>query len=210
MSLLRRAATVSAAAVLAAGVGLTTAPTASAESTGSTSLAAVLTSDGNQFDHNSKDYDVLTEAVLAVLAAKPDSPVGLLTDGNVALTAFAPTDQAFRLLVLDLTHTWVWSERGVFDAVATLGIDTVETVLLYHVIPGATITKRDALNSDGASLTTAQGGTLTVDVLGRSKIVRLLDNDPDARNPRIVNFDINKGNAQIAHGINRVLRPVDL
>ncbi len=50
---------------------------------GHRSLAAVLTADGNRFDRNWQDYDIVTEAVLAVLAAKPDSPVGLLTKGNV-------------------------------------------------------------------------------------------------------------------------------
>ena len=30
--------------------------------------------DGNKFDKNKKDYDILTEAVLAVLAEKPTVP----------------------------------------------------------------------------------------------------------------------------------------
>ena len=38
----------------------------------------------------------------------------------------------------------------------------------------------------------------------------LKDNDPDASNPYVVKANLNKGNLQIAHGINRVLRPVDL
>ena len=41
---------------------------------GDRSLAAVLTSDGNQFDRNWHDYDIVTEAVLAVLASKPQLP----------------------------------------------------------------------------------------------------------------------------------------
>ena len=44
----------------------------------------------------------------------------------------------------------------------------------------------------------------------KGKKVTLKDADPDAANPRIVAFDINKGNKQIGHGINQVLRPVDL
>ncbi len=211
MKLTRFVATAVAGAVLASGAALVTAPAASA-STGTTPLAAVLTADGDQFDHDRHDYDIVTEAVLAVLAAKPDSAVGVLTQGDVALTAFLPTDQAFRRLVFDLTHEWVQDEADVFAAVAGLGIDTVETVLLYHVVPGATVTKKDAFNADGAALTTAQGGTVTVDVRGRNGfgVIRLVDNDPDDLNPRIVDFNINKGNVQIAHGINRVLRPLDL
>jgi uncharacterized surface protein with fasciclin (FAS1) repeats len=204
------------AALAVTGTALATAPAASAAgkttSPGTASLAALLTSDGNTFDKNAKDYDIVTEAVLAVLAAKPKSPVGLLADGSVALTAFVPTDQAFRVLVKDLTGKTIKSEKKVFEAVAGLGIDTVETVLLYHVIPGATITKKAALKADGAALTTAQGGTVTVAVrhICHRPYVKLIDHDPDARDPRIVQFNLNKGNLQIAHGINRVLRPLDL
>jgi uncharacterized surface protein with fasciclin (FAS1) repeats len=205
------------ATVAVAGTTLAAAPAASASTTtkshqlGTRSLAAVLTSDGNTFDHNPYDYDIVTQAVLAVLAAKPNSPVGVLADGNTPVTAFLPTDQAFRFLVKDLTGKWVVSEKKVFAAVAGLGIDTVETVLLYHVIPGATITKKAALGSNGAVLTTAQGGTVKVRVSCRwHPVVSLVDQDPDARNPRVVKFDLNKGNKQIAHGVDRVLRPVNL
>jgi hypothetical protein len=77
----------------------------------------------------------------------------------------------------------------------------VETVLLYHVVPGATIDARAAFRSDNAALTTAQGSTLTVDVrsgrhwYGR---LRLIDADTSDRNPRVVFLNINKGNRQIA------------
>ena len=204
--------------VLVAGAGLAgglvaAAPAASAHTTatGHRSLAALLTADGNRFDRNGRDYDVVTEAVLAVLAAKPSSPVGVLADGSVPLTAFLPDDRAFRLLVKDLTGRWVVRESAVFAAVAGLGIDTVETVLLYHVVPGATIIKRQALRADGARLTTAQGGTITVRVpFRRYPLVVLRDADRDDANPVVRRFDLNRGNVQIAHGITRVLRPVDL
>ena len=203
---------------LVAGAGLAgatflAAPPAAASSGGGgdRSLAAYLTADGNTFDRNARDYDIVTEAVLAVLAAKPASPVGVLADGSTPLTAFLPTDQAFRLLVKDLTGRWVKRESAVFAAVAGLGIDTVETVLLYHVVPGATITKAQARRADGASLTTAQGGTIRVRVPYRSvPLVILKDADRNDANPFVVRFNLNKGNAQIAHGIALVLRPVDL
>lgn len=47
---------------------------------------------------------MLTAAVLAVLEAKPNSPVKVLTDGTVALTAFIPTDAAFQQLVREITE----------------------------------------------------------------------------------------------------------
>jgi uncharacterized surface protein with fasciclin (FAS1) repeats len=212
----RRIAAITASLAMSAGVVLATSPPSNAASShhlGHRSLAAVLTSDGNKFDHNSHDFDIVTQAVLAVLAAKPDSPVSVLTKGKTRVTAFIPTDQAFRVLVYDLTGHWYLKERNVFAAVASLGIDTVEAVLLYHVIPGVTITAAKALKADGKELTTAQGGTITVDVLNPvSGRIRLQDQDPDDVDPSTIprDLNINKGNRQIAHGINYVLRPVNL
>jgi len=181
---------------------------------GSKSLAAVLTADKSGFDRNSRDFDVLTAAVLAVLKAKPGSPVKVLTDGSVALTTFAPTDGAFRQLAKEVGKTRkLPTEKAAFTTVAGLGIDTVEAVLLYHVVPGATVDRKAALKADGAKLTTAAGSKITVDVYRawwRSKKIQLIDADRSDRNPRVVAFDINKGNKQIAHGIDAVLRPVDL
>jgi hypothetical protein len=203
------------AAALGLAAALVAPATASAATpTGERSLADVLTSDGNRFDRNWYDYDIVTEAVLAVLDAKPDSPVGLLADGSVPLTAFIPNDRAFQVLVKDLTGRWYWSESRVFSELAgAVGIDAVEQVLLYHVVPGATITKTDAVNADGATLTTAQGGTFTVRVYNRwLPIVELRDQDRDDIHPFLNSraLDINKGNKQIAHGIVFVLRPLDL
>jgi Fasciclin domain len=207
--------------VTAAVLGLaaaTVAPVASASAStpaplGNRSLAAVLTSDGNQFDRNWYDYDIVTEAVLAVLANKPNSPVKVLTDGTVPLTAFIPNDRAFQVLVRDLAGSTPRTERATFQAVAGLGIDTVEAVLLYHVVPGATITKKAAVKANGAVLTTASGGTFTVKVYNRHlPIIELRDQDPNDVNPFLNPraLDINKGNKQIAHGIVFVLRPADL
>ena len=215
---LRRSITLSLAAgaalLLAAPTTASATPSAPAP-TGTRSLAAVLTANGNgQFDSNPFDYDIVTQAVLAVVAAKPGSPVGLLAQGDVALTAFLPSDFAFRDLVRQLTGTRYANEKDVFTAlVEAAGVNTVETVLLYHVVPGATITSRDAVNADGAKLTTAQGGTITVDVIVKGLgVVKLVDQDPTDANPYLNPFalNINKGNTQIAHGITAVLRPVDL
>jgi uncharacterized surface protein with fasciclin (FAS1) repeats len=174
----------------------------------------VLTRDTSGFDRHGYDYDILTKAVLTVLQAKPGSPVKVLTNGSVSLTAFIPNDAAFERLARDLTHAKnLPSEQRAFAIVAGLGVDTVEAVLLYHVVPGATINARTALRSDGARLTTALGPAITVDVQGRSRWfcrIRLIDADRNDRDPRVVRFDINKGNRQIAHGIDRVLRPSDL
>ena len=183
---------------------------AQAHGLGTTSLASVLTKDTSGFDRNGRDFDVLKAAVLAVLKAKPNSPVKVLADGNVALTAFIPNDAAFRQLAREVSPKHkLPSERSAFATVAGLGINTVEAVLLYHVVPGATIDKRAALKADGARLTTAAGSTITVDVWCGYRVT-LIDADRNDRNPRVVMFNIHKGNKQIAHAIDRVLRPVDL
>ncbi|GIF64006.1 hypothetical protein Ais01nite_20410 [Asanoa ishikariensis] len=209
MRLLRTVAVAAAAIVTSA---LAAAPADAHGKLGTRSLATVLTADTSGFDRNGGDYDILTAAVLAVLEAKPSSAVGVLTDGRTALTAFIPNDRAFQTLVADLRHTKrLPSERASFTAVAGLGIDTVESVLLYHVVPGSTITRKAALKADGAALPTAAGSTVKVDVYGYWwKRVRLVDADRTDRDPRVIRFDVNKGNRQIAHGIDRVLRPIDL
>ncbi len=168
-----------AAVVVAAG---TVPATAHSKTPGTNSLAAVLAADGDTFDSNWQDYDIVTEAVDAVLGAKPDSAVGVLADGSVAVTAFIPDDRAFRILVNQISGSWLNSEEDVFGAVAGLGIDTVETVLLYHVVPGATIDSATAAKSDGAALTTAAGAAVTVDVRSKKEI-RLVDADADGPQP---------------------------
>lgn len=175
---------------------------------GHRSLAAVLAGDSG-YDHNWSDFDILEKAVTTVLAAKPDSPVKVLAQGRTRLTAFIPTDRAFRRLVKDLTGRTPRTERGTFRAIAQLAdVDTLEAILLYHVVPGMTVTSGKVATLDGASVTTAEGATITVRIHGHN--VRLVDQDPNAANPKVVAVDINKGNRQIAHAINRVLRPVDL
>ena len=207
------------AAVVFAGAlatSLAVVPAQAAPAPGEVSLAAVLTADGNgTFDKNWYDYDIVTQAVLGVLAAKPDSNVKLLTDGSVALTAFIPNDRAFRLLAHDITHKWYGTEKGVFDRlVKKLGINGIEKVLLYHVVPGGPIMAKDALQADGAKLATGlPGASIKVDVKGRNvPVIVLIDRDRNDYNPRVNPWqtDINEGNKQVAHRITRVLRPINL
>jgi uncharacterized surface protein with fasciclin (FAS1) repeats len=201
---IRRILAASAAAALA-GTMISAAP-ATAE-TGTKSLAAVLTESHSGFDKNWKNYNIVTAAVLAVLEAKPDSPVKALTDGATAVTAFIPNDDAFRLHVLRVTKKNPKTEAAAFATIAKLlTIDGVEKVLLYHVVPGATILSPDALKANKAQLTTALGQKFTVLVKGTTISLKDTDKVPY---PRVIlsQVDINKGNLQVAHGINLVLLP---
>ena len=197
-------------AVALASVALTS-PAAQAAD-GTTSLASVLTSGKQGFDHNHADYDIVTAAVLAVLKANPDSQVKVLADGSTPLTAFIPTDRAFLNLASALTGKDITSESKAFTTVAGLGIPTVEKVLEYHVIPGATIMSSDALKANGAKLDTAlSGASITVKVNAAKPSIALVDGATALRNPRVIlsQVDINAGNVQVAHGINAVLLPMN-
>ena len=202
----------SAVAMAAVGTSVAAVPTPAVAASGERSLATVLAADGNRFDHRWHDYDILDRAVTTVLAAKPGSAVGILADGSKPLTAFLPTDRAFRRLVTDLTDKRPHTERGTFrKLVRVAGVDTIEKVLLYHVVPGATITYAQARKSDGAALKTAAGPVVKVDVRRKGRIV-LRDRDFNDRNARVKRSakNLNRGNKQIAHGITRVLRPQNL
>jgi len=174
-----------------------------------TSLAQVLAADGHRFDKKWGDLDILDAAVSAVLAAKPDSAVGVLAKPRTRLTAFLPTDRAFRQLAKDLTGSAPATEKKTFNALAdAAGIDVIEAVLLYHVVPGVTLNSGKVAKSDGVKLTTAQGGKVKVNVT--KKFIALVDADPDLRNPHVIAVDVNKGNPQIGHVIDRVLLPLDV
>jgi uncharacterized surface protein with fasciclin (FAS1) repeats len=196
----------------AALAGTLVAPaTASAAPTGTTSLAEVLAADGNRLDRDWDDFDLVDRAVRIVLRADANSPVAVLADGETPLTAFVPTDRAFRRLVNGLTGRRPATERATLRAVRSVAdAQTLETVLLYHVVPGSTVRYATARQADGARLDTAQGAKLTVNV--RDGRVLLRDRDPDAPNASVIRSakNLNKGSRQIAHGIDGVLRPLDL
>ncbi len=176
-------------------------------------LAEILLSDSakddeNGFDYRSWDYDIVTQAVLLF----PDL-VEAASNPDAALTAFLPRDGAFRRLVYDISGEWIRSEADVFAAVAGLGTETVKNVLLYHIVP-AKISYRDALGANGADIPTLLGEeTIRVKVKNFWfwRYVKLVDNDTNDRNPIVVRPNLGgEASNGYAHGINRVLRPIDL
>lgn len=209
MSFLRRTAALGSVAALAVTGALATASPVAADET-DTSLAEVLAADGNRFDRDQRDFDVLDRAVRTVLNAKPDSPVALLADGTQTLTAFAPTDIAFRRLARDLVGPPAGkSERKAWKALAgAVDVDTLETVLLYHVVAGQKLDSEAVVAAEDQAIETAQGGEVTVRIDGKK--ITLEDVDTSDADPRVTVVDINVQANQVAHAINRVLRPVDL
>ena len=210
-----RLAVVTAGALVAAGVGLATPAEAAShhDKVGTRSLAQVLAKDGTRLDRNWEDFDILEAAVVAVVTAKPTSPVALLTDGSVRLTAFLPTDNAFRDLVGDLTGKRPGTEKKAVNQLLKLaGVDTIEAVLLYHVVAGTTLTSPKVIKAakKGSKLVTAQGGTIKVK--NAKGNITLVDKDPDLSDPVVIlnGIDINRGNKQVGHAIDRVLLPIDL
>jgi uncharacterized surface protein with fasciclin (FAS1) repeats len=208
----RITAAATAAGLAAVPAALALAPAASAAAPKPTSLADVLLADTTNgkpsFDKNGKDFDILTAAVLGVLKAKPKSAVGVLTKADVKLTAFIPTDSAFRKTAKVLGITADREARIATRIVATLGVNKVEKVLLYHVVPGAKITSDVAAGADGAHLQTALGASIAVNVRDSGSIY-LRDANKKVANPKVVAVDINRApqNKQIAHAINGVLLP---
>lgn len=201
------------AATAALAMGAATPAQAAAPSAerkaGNTSLASVLAEDGAKLDKNWKDFDILEQGVLAVLEAKPKSPVKVLTQGKKRVTAFLPTDAAFRALVKDLTGEQPKTEKATLKALTSVAdADTLETVLLYHVIAGKTLTSPKVVKADGTKIKTANGMKIGIKVQGKK--VWVTDKDKDDRDARVTMVDINKGNKQIGHAIDRVLRPLDL
>jgi len=200
---------------IAAAVSLVAIAPTTASAGGATqakpTLADILLSDSakddaNGFDDRWWDYDIVTQALLLF----PDL-VEAASNPDAELTAFLPNDRAFRRLVFQLTGERLGSEAEVFAVVASLGTDTVKTVLTYHIVP-AKISYSQALHADGAVLGTLQGGTVEVKVRdGSWRPIRLIDADTNDRNPRVIRGDVGgEASNGYAHAIDRVLRPVDL
>jgi uncharacterized surface protein with fasciclin (FAS1) repeats len=175
-------------------------------------LAEILLSDSakdnaNGFDRRWYDYDIVTQAVLAF----PDL-VDAASNPDAELTVFLPKDYAFFRLAKQLGAPPA-NEEGTFNwLVANVGLDTIKVVLQYHIVPGAEISFRDALKADGAELPTLLGADATIEVdVRKGNRIRLKDLDTNDRDPFVIQPNIGgEASNGFAHGIGRVLRPIDL
>ncbi len=212
-----RMAAIAATATLGASMLLVSSPASAhpaVNNSGTTSLQAAFTTDGDQFDSSWNDFDIATELTAAVLAAKPGSQLSVVTNGQVPLTAFVPNDRAFRKFVKDLSGHKPATEAAAYNAILDrAGIDKVERLLLSQIVPNVTLRARNLRHMNGAILGTMGGSAIKVRVL-RHRMARIVivDRDRNDQNAWLVFFkrNINKGNRQIAQGVDRVIRPVDL
>ena len=170
-------------------------------------LAEILLSDGDEFDTNQNDFDIVTQAILLCsgLAAPASDP-------DAELTVFLPTDKAFRILAEDVFGVSIEDEMELFMTLGTKlgcgGEDAlIEPVLKYHVV-GQKLFSGDVLAAgDGFDVPTLlMGATFTTDFKGKGQI-RLADNEPALRDPILRAFDIEASNG-VAHVIDRVLLPI--
>lgn len=168
-------------------------------------IVDIVAASGGDFDTNSRDFDLLFNAVNAAGLG------GALSDPNADLTVFAPTDAAFVKLAQDLGYGGS-DEAGAFDAIVStlteLGggdpIPVLTNVLLYHVSPdGKRLGEIKALDQVETLL---EGATFA------PKGNKLVDNDPDLANPGFKPSltGIRAQNGSMIQGINRVLIPLDL
>ena len=191
-------------ALVGACIALAT-PSATADDRTITDIVA---ESGGEFDSNRRDYDILFNAV--VTAGLAD----VLADPDAELTVFAPRDSAFYRLARDLGFEGRYNEAEVWGflvgALKELGggdpIPVLTDILLYHVVPG-TVRPIDLILS---TIFFSPIETALPDASFQPFFLRLIDNDPDLRDP-FVTFPLNifASNGRI-HTITRVLIPVDL
>ena len=167
-------------------------------------ITDIVVASGGEFDRDREDFDILLNAVLTAELE------GVLADPKADFTVFAPNDRAF----IRLARQFGFKGGGegaafgtIVNALTELGdgdpIPVLRNVLLYHVSPeGKSL--HEVLEG-GVIQTALDGATL---VPGRH---RLLDDEPDFRDPRFVKAatDIPAANG-VVHVINRVLIPLDI
>ena len=130
-----------------------------------------------------------TASFKLLTAAVTKAGIGSSLTGTTPLTVFAPTDAAFKASGYDST------------TIAKASVAVLTNVLTYHVLNGRTYTP---LITDGSSLSTLQGGTITA---GISTTALTVTGKGNGTTPAtIVGPDITATNG-VVHIIDRLLLP---
>lgn len=134
---------------------------------------------------NDPRFSVLVEAVVAA------DLTSTLT-GPGPFTVFAPTNDAFALLLTEL---------GISKAQLLADKALLKTVLTYHVLP-AKVMKSEV--PPGKALSSVQGGVFKIDAVGSDLIIT----DGRNRSSKIILADVSASNGVI-HAIDKVLLPAN-
>lgn len=170
-----------------------------------------------QADKPRGNYNVIGQTVLALAGSGDLSEADVEALGSADLTAFLPTDTAFRRLVAEIQgkRWWQVREADVIPAlVGALGLPTIAEVVKYHIYAGGKVDYRTALSLDenrrngtDVFIDMYNGGKLGID---RRAVFLQLDDAGMAgfgsNDPYVIQRDVRAGNA-IVHGIGEVLLP---
>ena len=170
-----------------------------------------------QADKPRGNYNIIGQTVLALAGSGDLSGADVEALGTADITAFLPTDTAFRRLVADIQgkRWWQVREADVIPAlVGALGLPTIAEVVKYHIYAGGKVDYRTALSLDAnrgkgtdVFIDMYNGGKLGID---RRAVFLQLDDAGEAgfgsNDPYVIQRDIQAGNA-IVHGISEVLLP---
>ncbi|MEL7100302.1 MAG: fasciclin domain-containing protein [Pseudomonadota bacterium] len=147
------------------------------------------------------NFSILLAAV-GLIDANTDADLAGALSSPGSLTVFAPTNAAFGALATDLGFTGDASDEAAVTTflVDNVPVETLRAVVEYHVL--GTVERAEDIAA-ASELTTLNGLTITPD------LPTLVDNEPDAIDPSLVDTNIEATNG-VVHVIDRVLLPVDL
>jgi transforming growth factor-beta-induced protein len=164
-----------------------------------TLLVSACTNENNTVFQVAKNDSSLSTFVNAVLFASNNNDLAILLDNpNATLTVFAPTNDAFDALAVDVTGN---PNAVGADLLTAANKDFLRSVLQYHML-GSVVTSPDI--PFGLPLVTLQGNVFKIDN-GTPPVIT----DGRNRTARFVAGDFQTGNG-VLHKIDRVLLPPNM
>lgn len=178
-----------------------------AASLGSVSLDRAISSSGAAPYPSAGKLEIFKALKSRVLKAKPSSALSVLNEGTMPRTVFIPTDRAFVRLVQRITGEPKLSEGLALSYLSGLPLKRLESLLLRHKVT-QTLGYGEAVLAKRVLASTSSG--VEVKIYQGPKGVLRLSNSEEAskvQRPALLPAlsNINLGNLQLAHMINRVM-----